>query len=163
MRHLPNNRRAAFTLVEATVGMGIMAVLMTGMGSAVLLASKALPSSDTPLDASMAAAEAVDEIAGELLYADTVATATSDGIQFTVTRGGVSQTISYAWSGVPGDPLERKAGAGALGTFIDQVYEFTLTYDTFTPDVAGTVKQESAEAVLSSFDAVALTSLNQAS
>ncbi len=154
MRRLPNNRRTAFTLVEATVGMGVMAVLMAGMGSAVLLAGKALPSSDTRLAATTAAAEAVDEIAGELLYADWVWSATTTGIQFDVTRGGVSQTIYYSWSGVPGDPLMRKSDAGVFGTFIEHVHEFTLSYDVFVPGATAAVQQESAEAVLSSFEAV---------
>jgi prepilin-type N-terminal cleavage/methylation domain-containing protein len=57
-----------FTLVELVASIVIMAIIMTGLASAMVLATHAIPDNDDPLDAMVDAADLADEIAADLRY-----------------------------------------------------------------------------------------------
>ncbi|MCH8967305.1 MAG: hypothetical protein IID43_06470 [Planctomycetes bacterium] len=150
--------KTGFTMVETLVSVATMALLMTGMGSAILIASNSLPDRGNPVDAAIKAADAVDQISAELRYASSISTASPTSIQFVVDRSGTDQTISYTWSAIPGDPLTRTYGLATPVDLIDDVYEFTLTYETAPAGTLPPVEQEGAEILLASYDTLVVAS-----
>ena len=56
------SHKAAFTMVETLVSVATMGLLMTGMGSAILIASNSLPDRGNPVYAAIKAADAVDQV-----------------------------------------------------------------------------------------------------
>lgn len=129
------HRRTGFTLLELTVSLSIMSVLMIGIASALVIASRSLPADDTPLVARVEAAQAIDMIADDLLSAQTVSSYTINTIVITVAdrnNDDASESVRYAWSGTSGDPLVRSINGGADEVLVDEVADFTLTYDLRT-------------------------------
>ncbi|MGB2984554.1 MAG: prepilin-type N-terminal cleavage/methylation domain-containing protein [Phycisphaerae bacterium] len=130
-------RHRAVTLVELTVSMAVMTVLMGGLASAIVLASRALPEDQSSLSATVDGYSATDQIAGELLCAQTFTVRTSTTVEFTVADRDPlinpgPETIRYEWSGTPGDPLNRSYNNGTAVAVVDDVQDFTLTYNTTT-------------------------------
>ncbi len=125
-------RRRAFTLAELMVSMSIMAVLMSAMGSAVLIATHALPDGKSALEAGAQAADVVNGIVEDLVYALQIKTPSSTGVTFTVAdrgHGSVGlEAIRLNWSGTPGDPLVRQYNGGANVNLCDNVQSFSLTF-----------------------------------
>lgn len=121
-----------FTLLELTVAMAILSVLLVGLGSAVMLASRAVPDGKSYGSAVLAAGSAVDQIALDIGYATSITTHTATELIFTVPdrNGDASpETIRYWWSGTPGDPLLCQWNGNAAVPIADSVQEFQLGYD----------------------------------
>lgn len=136
------HRRSAYTLIEMTVSLAVMSVLMGGVGSALVLASRAMPASKSPHTSKLASYHVMDLLVNELLIVQTVTAYSATGITFTVAdrnADGAPETIRYAWSATPGDPLTRQYNGGSVGTVAADVYEFGLEYTTGT--TAGTANQ----------------------
>jgi hypothetical protein len=105
------------------------------MGSAMLIAARAMPDARSPTDATVAAAQAVEQMITELQYTVSVNQRSSRMIEFTVAdRDGndVPEIICYEWSGILGDPLTRCYNAGTLANVLADVCEFNLSYDLET-------------------------------
>ena len=64
-------KRRAVTLVELVLSMAVMTVLIGGIGSAMVLASRAVPDDDSSASALIGGYRAAEEIAGELFVART--------------------------------------------------------------------------------------------
>ncbi len=134
---LPNHCCAAFTLIEVLVSIAIMAVLVTGIASAIVLATRAADGAGQP--AALAdATRVIDQMTAELAVALSFSERTNTAVTFTVPdRDGdeAPETIRYAWSGVPGDPLTRTYKGGEATAVADNVHQFNLTYllKTLTP------------------------------
>ena len=150
------HHRSAFTLVEVVMSLAIMAVLMTGIASAVLLASQALPQADNPSAALVSGAQAADQIAGDLYCALSFSRRTTEDLEFTVAdRSGddAPETIRYAWSGTPGDPLTRQYNGGTVANLVEDVREFELSYGlTTVTEQPSPETKESAEQELIRYD-----------
>jgi hypothetical protein len=72
---------------------------MLGMGSAMLIANKALPDANNIADATMVTSEAAQELASELKFAITFTVRDANTVEFIVSdRNGdeVPETIRYA-------------------------------------------------------------------
>lgn len=143
---------AGFTLVELATSMAIMSVLIGAMGSAVFLATKALPDPDSPTFIILDTGKVADDIAQELRYAVTFTQRLANLVEFTVgdrDNDLAAETILYQWSGTPGDPLTRQYNGGTIVNLIDSVEQFTLTYTVRTvvdttaqrPNIEGTEQQ----------------------
>jgi len=146
----------AFTLIELITSMAIMSVLMVAMGSAVLLASKAIPNRQSQPDTLIESGQVLRRICEELRTAIYVNTSSNNTVAFTVAdraSDGVPEVISYSWSGTAGDPLTRQANGGTAVTVLDDVQQFDLSYEVkgVSEEYPG-VLIESAEQVLSSYD-----------
>ena len=128
--------RRAFTLVELVATMAVMTILMAGMGSAIMIATNALPDASSPLETSRASRTIADQITGDLLCVTAVTTMAPNTITFIVADRNHGdpgpETITYAWSGTPGDPLTYQYNAGSPATLIEDVQDFTLTYNLDT-------------------------------
>jgi len=153
-----------FTLVELVVSLAIMSILLTGLASAILIASHALPSDADPVNTVVDAARVVDRLAEELAAALWIREHTARSVEFTVpdrTGDGVPERIRYAWSGTAGDPLQRQYNGGSVITVLAAVDELDLSYElrAETEEYPGP-PTESAEGVLKSYTAA--TSLSDA-
>jgi len=145
--------RRAYTLLELVVALALTAVLMLGMASAVLVASRAVDP-QTPDRLRGAAAEAAVRLAQELAFATAFTERTDHSLAFTVadrTGDDVEETIRWAWSGTEGDPLTRTYNGGAAAVVLEDVREFGLDYlvESTTEDPPPT-ENESAEMLLAS-------------
>ena len=124
-----------FTLIELLVSVSITAILLAGTTSVILVMGHALPSREDDLVRSMPAAQAANRIAAELQEATSIVFASPTAVEFTVAdrdspADNVDETIRYAWSGVPGDPLTRRYNGGTAYTVLEDVREFDLDYDS---------------------------------
>ncbi len=131
LRLHPPTRRRGFTLVELVASMAIGSLLLGGMGSAMLIASHALPGRNTATDAILRASDMVEQMAGELHCAVTFTQRSATMVEIKVPdRNGdlAPETILYAWSGTPGDPLTRQYNAGTVVNVAEHAQQFDLSY-----------------------------------
>ncbi len=146
--HSPT-RRSGFTLIELVTSMTIGAILLSGMGSAILIASHALPERNTATGAILRASDVVEQIAGELHCAVTFTQRSATMVEITVPDRDADlapETIRYAWSGTPGDPLTRQYNTGTIVNVAEDVQEFDLGY------VTRIVNTKSGEILLAFFE-----------
>src|ERR1700712_5445393 len=113
LTHPTGSRRRprGMTLIEMTMSLLISSVLMVALGSSVMIASRAIPSSSTPIDTASTTAEGLDRLMSELMFAKTVTELTSTAVTFTVAdrnADAIDETIRYAWDGIAGHPLTRQ-------------------------------------------------------
>lgn len=123
--------RMGFTLVELVLSMSVASVLMAGLASAMVLASRALPDPDSPLTSAVNSHQVLDEIVGDLYTAITFITRTPNEVTFTVAdrdNNNAPEVIRYAWSGTLGTSLIRQYNGGTVVHLINQVSDFQLAY-----------------------------------
>lgn len=124
-----------FTLLELVVSSTMISVLMLGLGSAMLIAGRAIPQAQDAAGATTAAASVAEQMANELRYAAAITERSSTALEFTVAdrnSDGLPETIRYAWSGIAGAPLTRQYNTGTAAEVLSGVREFRLSYDTQT-------------------------------
>jgi len=136
MMRTPNNprRRAAFTLVETVVALGVIAVVLLAAQSAVMIASRAVPDARSPTALTVRAGAGLERMMAELSYARTLVVTSASGVTFTVAdRTGdlADETIAYAWAG-KGSPVVRVMNGGTPESVIEAADAFTLAYDVTT-------------------------------
>jgi len=153
--------RPGHTLIELVAALAIVGVLVLGMASAVLMASRAVDPRNPQL-ARHAAAEAAERLARELQFAYAFSARSSDAVTFTIpdrrSDGDTApESVRYAWSGTAGDPLTRVYNGSAAAVVIDDVREFALTYhlDTVTEQPSAAAN-ESGEVYLAGHTAPTL-------
>lgn len=132
-------RRRAFTLVELTLGLAVTTLLLGGLASAMVLASRALPQNDSVPIATLNASRCVEDLAGELFSAEAFTERTATSVEFTVpdrNADAIPETIRYSWSGSPGDSLMREYN-GVGSTAIAGVSDFALNYHLKTVAAEG--------------------------
>jgi type II secretory pathway pseudopilin PulG len=156
--------RRGFTLVEEVLALGIMSILMTGLASAIIIASHALPNTDSRAQAVVKAAEAVDQITEELCSALWIRARTATSVEFTIpdrNSDGLPERIRYAWSGTAGEALTRQYNGGTVVDAVGSVQEFDLGYElrAVTEEYPG-VDIDGAEEVISSHGSVVGTWAN---
>ncbi|MHC4671438.1 MAG: type II secretion system protein [Planctomycetota bacterium] len=141
--------RSGFTLAEMAVTVAITGVVMVGLGSVVLLASKVLPNTASASSELIQSSMTADDIVTELQHACHIFERTANAVTFTVAdydndSDHSPELIRYAWSGTPGDTLTRQHNNGTEITVLENVQEFNLTYELESiteqypgPDVEG--------------------------
>ena len=144
-----NRHRCGFSLVELVTSLSIMSILLVSMGSAIVIAARGLPDPNSPLTEKVDAADVVRQLANEVAYATAVLKASPTELQFVVNRNGAPTTISYLWSGTPGDPLVRQYDAGTPVNVLESVQQFNLDYELGSEAIA--VPTESAEIELAKY------------
>jgi len=124
-----------FTLVELAVSMAVMSILMLAMGSALLVATQALPDADRSTTKVNQASQIAEQIITELQEARHITEQSAQAIAFTVADrngDGSPERVRYAWSGTGGDPLTRQYNFGTEVAVLADVNTFALTYDLHT-------------------------------
>jgi len=147
-------RKTGHTLLEMAAALAIVSILVLGVTSAMLVASRAVDPDNHPR-ATHAASEAAARVMRELEFATAFTERADHTVTFTVADrdgDGSEETIRYAWSGAAGEALTRACNAGtAVASVLDDVRECNFTYDlkvvTEEPDAA---RNESAEVLLAS-------------
>lgn len=136
--------RAGLTLAELIISISIMSVLLGGIGSAMLLAGKTMPSGNAALIADAEASRALMQIASELSFATSVSSVSSTAIEFTVpdrNHGAAGpETIRYEWSGSAGDPLVRRYNGGSPGTLVSRANSVTISPDLAAGEIPQTLR-----------------------
>lgn len=153
----PRQTRAAFTLAESLVSMGVLVVLVGGLVSAMVLSTRALPANAAERQTASRAMTAAEQVAEDTRAALWFIERAAQRVTFTVpdrNGDGVPERITYSWDGTPGSDLLRSVNGGTAAAFVSSVDSFALSYETATQTetfVAAPV--ESAETVLRSFRA----------
>lgn len=132
---LARNRSSAFTLVEVTLALAMMTLLTAGLASALVLATRAMPDSDSALRQQVRTADVLDAMAEELYSAVHVLQKSNHGITFLVPdRNGDNkpEKIIYTWSGTPGDPLTRRSGTALQENVLKNVEALELRYEVLS-------------------------------
>lgn len=153
-RNLP-----AFTLIEMVVSLSVISIVFLAMGSVMMMATKAIPDPDSPINLRVEAADILEQIASELQVATSIIATTDKGISFTVPdrdRDTVDETIVYAWGGTAGNPLARQYNGGNKVSLLPGINGFELIYDTVAVTLTGE-PVTSAEVVLASHGAAVNT------
>ncbi len=145
-----------FTLLELVVAVAVMAVIMVGMGSSLLIASRAMPTARSAITTRISAGEALQQIVTDLQYAVSVSSQTTKLIEFSVPdRDGddVPETIRYAWSGIAATPLTRQYNSGPVVNMLTDVRQFALSYSLKTLTTETPQGTEGTEITLASYSA----------
>ena len=137
-----SGRRRGFTLVEMVVSVAVLSLIVVGLSSAIVLATKALPTTESPAERAIKTADVAQLLMGEVRYATSLGEIEPQTVSFTVpdrTGDGLPDTISYDWSGIVGDPLTRRLNGGVATAALPGIHALDLAYDTesFTEMVAG--------------------------
>jgi prepilin-type N-terminal cleavage/methylation domain-containing protein len=160
MQVSPNDQiklRPGFTLIELIISTAILAIILVGMHSAMLIASRASPDRAGVNSATLRAGAAADQLIADLTYATSITSTSATAVQFTVpdrNDDGSPDTIRYSWSGVSGAGLMRTVNGGTPAAIAADVREFSLAYDK-RPQPRSPTSSESGEVLLSSYDASA--------
>lgn len=149
-----SRRRCGFTLVEMVVSLAIASVIVTSLGSVIMLASRALPAAGGG-NSGMATGLAMSQLASELRYALAISSATQNDITFTVADrdgDGKEETISYLWTG-QGAPVTRTYNGGTAVTVLPSVHAFEASFarKKTTTIQQGTTTWDSGEVQLAGF------------
>ena len=169
-RGCPRRDSRGHTLVEMLIAASLLSVVMVGVGSAVLVASHAVPGGSYAPAGGGAAAPAGEScdaaalIASELAYARQVTELSPTAVTFTVPDrdgDGAEETIRYAWDGTPGSSLRRTFN-GTTAVLAGDVRSFALSYDreTVSTEQTVTATQTSPEMLLASFNGWATVNAN---
>ncbi|MEM9417883.1 MAG: prepilin-type N-terminal cleavage/methylation domain-containing protein [Planctomycetota bacterium] len=149
-------RSPGFSLIEMVISLAVVSVLLVGMSSAIVLASRALPTQTTPASATVDTARALHQLRDDLRACTELLnrTATSVTLNLPDRDGdGQPEVITYAWADTAGAPLTRTVNSGSAIPVLEPVQAFTLTYSTL--DLARVfpgATTQSAEVLLSSYD-----------
>lgn len=146
---VPRRASRGVTLVELLVSLSILAIVITALGSVMVLTSHAVG-----LSATQAVEARTDDVAATLAAEQRLALRvlerTNRSITFVVDRDhdGTTETIGYAWSGVSGDPLTRSLNGGVPVPVVANCKRFNLSYVTRTTAPAVVPDVEVANDVL---------------
>jgi len=137
--------------------MSIATVLMLGIGSAMLIASRAVPDAASPTGAVVIAAQCCEQLTADLQYAISITSRSATMIEFTVadrSGDGIPEVIRYEWSGTAGASLTRQYDGGAAVEVLANVQDFALSYDLQTISTLIPQGNESAETILESYSSM---------
>lgn len=146
----------AFTLVELLVSMTVATLLMTGLATALVIASRAIPDNDSTQRLAGASFQVMEQMTAELATAISFSMLGPQGIEFRVAdrnNDSTAEQIRYAWSGVAGAGLTRTYN-GDTTTVLENVGAFGLVHgkhDESTTTMQS-VETTSAESILAYFD-----------
>lgn len=134
-RHAP---RPGFTLAEVVVSISILSIVMTGLMSALLLSTKALPQDDDPGVVAPKADAALEMIMADAMFASIV---NKDGSKLRLylpdRDGDTKQEVVKYELDDPGHPptsLLREYNGGAKRTVLTGVHGLTFTVSSVDGD-----------------------------
>lgn len=149
--------RHGFTLVEIVVTIVVMGILLTGLTSAIMVATAALPDDDNINAQTIAARDALEHIAVDLHEAQHITESGSERIGFTVADrdgDGTPEHIMYEWSGIAGDPLMRTYNDDDSSAVVENVHFWALSYtrNNVTEIYPGPGVEDSTETLVKKYD-----------
>lgn len=117
-------RRCGFTLIELVLSLSLVGVVLVALGSILSLSMRAMPQSSDAASHIRNAAFPVNVMTEELGSAIEFLAITSREVRFRVndrTGDGLPETITYSWSGTPGDPVLRRVNTDDFRPLIESV------------------------------------------
>lgn len=148
--------RTGFTLIEVAVSLAILSVITLAMGSVVLLTASAAPTGRSIAEGTTTAQAGVQQLAADAAMATAITSGNARSIAFTVPdRNGDSSpdTLSYSWSGTPGDPLLLSFNGGTHAVVVDGVRDLSLSYQLVPVSTTTTTAPvEGPETLLTTYD-----------
>lgn len=153
--------RRGYTLLETMVSLAVMSILLVSIGSSIVIATQAIPTTTSPAMQSIDTGRAMGRIASELQYATGFRVISPTAVEFTVhdrDNDGDEELIRYAWGGTAGQPITRTYNGGTAVNLVASAAKFNLAYEYHT--VTWTLPPslvESAEQVLISHDPLTLS------
>lgn len=156
--------RRGFTLVEVATAMGVSSVLMLGMGTALLIASRTVPGRQSRVDAAVSLAQASRTITDDLACATSFELINSRAIEFRVPdrdQDGQPELIRYEWTGEREARLTRQINAGGAAPITQSLSSAAFGFELGTRRVTENTAEvnTSDETLLSSFDGWTITLL----
>jgi hypothetical protein len=155
--------RLGYTLLEmaaASLGAGI---LLVGLSSSLMIALRATDTSQTPTSARIKANDALLELEADLEFALAFTEQSAWAVTILVPdqNGDAKlETIRYAWTGTPGDPLTRQYNGGAAAVVLENVHIFQ--HDLPAPS-SNRLTNPGMEAGTQGFEAITGATLSSAS
>jgi len=126
-----NKYRTGYTLMEMLVSTSVASILMVGMGSSIYVASQTFESEDKSPAQTARADNTLGQVMRDAQAATEILELTATTAEFKVPDrdgDGYEETIRYAWSGTPGDPLTYQLNGGTVDTIAENVEAFQLDY-----------------------------------
>jgi hypothetical protein len=151
----------AFTILEMVLALFIVSIILLGVQSAILLASRTSPDRSGSTGSQLLTGSAIDQLNSDLSYATSFTIMTPTMVEFTVpdrNNDASPETIRYSWSGSADDPLLRTVNGGSAAAVVNGVRVFNLVYDK-RPLQHTTSYTESGEVLLSSNDGIGVLNL----
>ncbi len=130
-----SQKRNAFTLVEMMATMTVLSIVAVGVGTTMVIASRAVDDGTAVNSQIPRARDIADVIVADLNDALTITEHTDKSIAFTVpdrNDDDVVETIRYAWDGKKSGKLTREYNGSAAMNIASDVFRFDLTYLTRT-------------------------------
>lgn len=152
-RSAPRRERRGFSLIELVIGSAIALVVMLAAGGTLHLMTRGGASLQASAQLATDASVAMTRLRRELGAAVTIASLSASSITFThpdLNGDGADDVIWYSWSGQPGSPLQRQVGAGEAVSLVDNVTQFTLSYETNQVTTPGEAADMTNEVILAS-------------
>ncbi len=103
-------RRRGFTLIELVVSLAVVGILISAIGSSIVIATRSLPTSGGLAETQASTGRALLLIGEDIRLATTATITSGRQLDLTLpdrTGDAASEAIIYSWSGVNGDPLVR--------------------------------------------------------
>lgn len=120
-------------MAELVLSMTIMSLLLGAATSAMLIASHAMPETQSDREAVSAARQVLEHMAEDLLYATQFSRMETKAVEFQVGDRGHGaagpETVLYTWD-KSGKPLMRTYNNGTPVEMVGNVGELLLTYHT---------------------------------
>lgn len=135
-RHRRRRRTCrALTLAEVSASLLVCAVVLGGLASTVVVASRALPERNTETDGVLRSVWALDRLSEEVHCASEFVLRGERGVEFTIpdrTGDDAPEVVRYEWSGVAGEPLTRRINGGAAAAVSPPLKTLAFGYDVET-------------------------------
>ncbi len=147
--------RSAFTLVELVLALAGTSLLLLGISSSIVVASRAAYDAEQPQTALARSRSVARLIADDLAQATSIVEGSTTAVEFTVADrddDGAEETLRYEWSGTVGDAVYRSIN-GDSSPLAPDIASLAFTYNTTTESatVVGNAA-EGAEQLLYAFE-----------
>ncbi len=151
--------RRAFTLLEMSLSLVIVATITLALGSAVVIASRAMPTDDAPGVAAVEQMRALQQVRldlAEALFFRELSATVAEVVVSDRNDDGAGERIRYAWDGTPGHALTRSLNDGTPEIILDRVMDITLKKrtETISRTPAGALREQDESAISSYTDTV---------
>lgn len=123
--------RTGFTLAELVAAMAVMSILVLALSSALVIATRALPNPDRPVNRMLNSSSAFQQLADELAEAVEITERGAHTVAFLVSDrdgDGAPEHIRYAWAETADAPLTRSHNRAEPAVVVDGVHDFALEY-----------------------------------
>lgn len=142
--------RRGFSLIEMVTALTISSIIMAALGSAVVIASAALPTPRT--EAAEAMERSLDRMILEVSEGELVKAAGSGVLTFVVPdrdADGQTELVSYTWDGKAGSPVLRSYNGKASEVIVAAADSFTASTErsSYKLGLSATVTRERIERV----------------